>query len=101
MVTGSPPFTLIIRHHVFMSIELRTNLTDPSANRTLHPPVWNEKSSLLFVQFMKHGPGLLAPSAVNPWVMYSFSRSAHPADVAIVPLTFFGPVWYLLGRPPT
>ena len=62
--------------------------TDPSANTWLAPPVWKLYTSLLFVQLVWHGPGLDDPSLVNPWVMYSLSRSAHPPSVPAVALTF-------------
>ena len=38
--------------------------TDPSANTWLAPPVWKLYTSLLFVQFVWHGPGLVVPSAL-------------------------------------
>ena len=52
--------------------------TDPSAKTWLAPPVWKLYTSLLLVQLVWHGPGLVVPSAVKPWVMYSLSWSAQP-----------------------
>src|SRR3712207_925534 len=80
-----------------MSMLFLTNRTDPSANTWLAPPRWKLYTSLLFVQLVWHGPGLVVPSFENPWVMYSLSRSAHPPSVWL-PGTFF-PFCQRSGRP--
>src|SRR5207248_333622 len=64
--TASPPARVARAARTRISRPACRKCTEPSANRKLAPPGWKAYGCRVLVQLMAHGPGTVAPSALDP-----------------------------------
>src|SRR5262245_17775293 len=82
-----PPARVARAARTRMLIPALRKCTEPSANRQLHPPVWELYGCRSLVQLIPHGPGAAEPSGLEPRISTGLALLAHGPPKENVPGT--------------